>query len=78
MFFIDKITKNHIVVGDLVKVYTPLNCFSRAKILKNNHNGYFNVFFIDIGSTETVQSDVIFELTEELKKVCLYIMYFKC
>lgn len=46
----------------------------RAKILKNNNDGSYNVFYIDFGNIETVQSNVIYELADELKKVIFYII----
>ncbi|XP_022168298.1 uncharacterized protein LOC111032328 isoform X2 [Myzus persicae] len=64
----DKILKNYPVVGDIVKVYSTENDgLYRAKILKNN-NGSYDVFYIDYGNIETVQSNVIYELADELKK----------
>ncbi|KAL4141977.1 hypothetical protein QTP88_004511 [Uroleucon formosanum] len=64
----DKIIKYHPVVGDMVKVWSPQDdCLFRAKILKNN-NGSYDVFYIDFGNIETVPSDVIYELADELKK----------
>lgn len=56
-------------MGDIVKVYSTENDgLYRAKILKNN-NGSYDVFYIDYGNIETVQSNVIYELADELKKV---------
>lgn len=53
----------------MVKVWSPQDdCLFRAKILKNN-NGSYDVFYIDFGNIETVPSDVIYELADELKKV---------
>jgi len=61
-------------VGDMVKVFSPqdLDLF-RAKILKNN-NGSYDVFYIDYGNIETVPSNVIYELADELKKVFFLII----
>jgi len=57
-------------VGDIVRVYSSQHQdLLRAKILRNNNNGSYNIFNIDYGNTETVLSDVIFELDDELKKV---------
>lgn len=71
LFFvsIDKIPKNDPVVGNLVKVHSLLfNGLYRAKILKNNDDGSYNVFYIDFGNIETVQSNVIYEFADKLKK----------
>ncbi|XP_029347622.1 uncharacterized protein LOC100166817 isoform X3 [Acyrthosiphon pisum] len=64
----DKIIKNHPVVGDMVKVFSPhFGDLFRAKILKNK-NGSYDVFYIDYGNIETVPSNIIYELADELKK----------
>jgi hypothetical protein len=61
-------------VGDIVKVFSSQNDgLFRAKILKNNNNGSYDVFYIDYGNIETVSSNVIYELANELKKV--FILY---
>lgn len=44
----------------------------RAKILKKVDNNHFYISFIDFGNEETVNSDDIFELPEELKKVIIF------
>ncbi|XP_060860314.1 uncharacterized protein LOC132937513 [Metopolophium dirhodum] len=65
---IDKILKYNPVVGDIVKVYSSeSDGLYRAKILKNN-KGCYDVFYIDFGNIETVSSNVIYELTDELNK----------
>ncbi|XP_026818102.1 uncharacterized protein LOC113557019 isoform X2 [Rhopalosiphum maidis] len=65
----DKILKYDPIVGDIVKVFSPQNDgLFRAKILKNNYNGSYDVFYIDYGNIETVPSNVIYELADELKK----------
>jgi len=57
-------------VGEFVRVFSQQDhVLFRAKILKNNNDGSFNVFYIDYGNKETVLCDVIFELADELKKV---------
>eukprot|EP00102_Acyrthosiphon_pisum_P026205 XP_016663415.1 PREDICTED: uncharacterized protein LOC100569023 [Acyrthosiphon pisum] len=64
----DKILKNNPVEGDMVKVFSSENDgLCRAKILKNN-KGCYDVFYIDLGNIETVPSNVIYELADELKK----------
>ncbi|KAE9524914.1 hypothetical protein AGLY_014964 [Aphis glycines] len=64
----DKILKCNPIVGDIVKVFSSQNDgLFRAKILKNN-NGSYDVFYIDYGNIETVPSNVIYELADELKK----------
>ncbi|CAI6358820.1 unnamed protein product [Macrosiphum euphorbiae] len=65
----DKIPKYNPVVGDVVKVFSSKydGLFFRAKILKNN-KGCYDVFYIDYGNIETVPSNVIYELADELKK----------
>lgn len=63
-------------MGDTVKVYSMLKkCLYRAKILKNNYNGWYEVFCIDFGNIESVLSDNIYELDYELqKKVLFYLL----
>ncbi|CAI6358736.1 unnamed protein product [Macrosiphum euphorbiae] len=65
----DKIPKCNPDVGDVVKVFSSENdgLLFRAKILKNN-KGCYDVFYIDYGNIETVSSNVIYELADELKK----------
>jgi len=71
ILWLDNILKYDPVVGDIVKVFSLENKgLFRAKILKNN-NGSYDVFYIDFGNIETVPSNVIYELAEELKKVFL-------
>jgi len=61
-------------VGDIVKVFSSQeNGLYRAKILKKNNDSY-DVFYIDYGNIETVPSNVIYELADELKKV--FFLYF--
>jgi len=61
-------------VGDTVKVFSPhFGDLFRAIILKNNSNSY-DVFYMDFGNVETVPSNVIYELADELKKV--FFLYF--
>lgn len=60
-------------VGDTVKVFSSeSDGLFRAKILRKNKDGSYDVYFIDYGNTETVQSNVIYELTDELKKVFIW------
>ncbi|XP_060858547.1 uncharacterized protein LOC132935918 isoform X2 [Metopolophium dirhodum] len=65
----DKVLKYNPVVGDMVKVFSSESdgLYYRAKILKNN-KGCYDVFYIDFGNIETVPSNVIYELADELKK----------
>lgn len=71
-------------MGDVVKVYSTIHtALFRAKVLRNNKDGSYKVFYIDYGNMETVSSDDIYELADELKKVilenkflfCYYIKY---
>jgi len=65
-------------VGDLVKVFSfKKDGLYRAKILKNNKSCH-DVFYIDFGNIETVPSNVIYELAEELKKVffLIFLIYY--
>ncbi|XP_029345708.1 uncharacterized protein LOC107883907 [Acyrthosiphon pisum] len=73
----DKILKYRPVVGDKVKVFSSqYHGLCRAKILKNI-NGSYDVFHIDVGNIETVPSNVIYELADELKKVfCLILLIY--
>lgn len=58
------------VVGDTVKVFSSKsNGLLRAEILRKNKDGSYDVYFIDFGNTETVQSNVIYKLADELNKV---------
>jgi hypothetical protein len=57
-------------VGDTVKVFsTEYKKFFRGKILKNNNDGSYNIYYIDYGNEEKIPSNAIFELADELKKV---------
>ncbi|XP_029344966.1 uncharacterized protein LOC100167801 isoform X2 [Acyrthosiphon pisum] len=65
----DQILKCNPVVGDVVKVFSKNeDLLFRAKILKNI-KGCYDVFYIDYGNIETVPSNVIYELADELKKM---------
>eukprot|EP00102_Acyrthosiphon_pisum_P022410 XP_016659620.1 PREDICTED: uncharacterized protein LOC107883660 [Acyrthosiphon pisum] len=65
----DEILKYNPVEGDLVKVYSSEDDgFYRGKILKNNEGSY-DVFYIDFGNIETVPSNVVYELADELKEI---------
>lgn len=56
--------------GDSVKVISSeFGVLFRARVFRKNEDGSYEVYFIDYGNTETVQSDVIYELADELKKV---------
>lgn len=65
---LDRKIKKHIIVGDLVKVFSPFfKDLFRAKIIDIIDNIKFHVFYIDFGNLEIVHSSDIFELSEELK-----------
>jgi len=60
----------------VVKVFSSENNgLFRAKILKNNKDCY-DVFYIDYGDIETVPSNVIYELADELKKKVFFLILF--
>lgn len=64
----DRNTKPNPIIGDIVKVFShSFQDFYRAKILNIDNNDFY-VSYIDFGNTETVNSDDIFELSDELKK----------
>lgn len=69
MFFYLAVSKSNLKVGDIVKVTSP-TCPNnyRAKILKLNDN-LITVMSIDFGYCERVQSNSIYELSDELIKV---------
>lgn len=63
-------------MGDTVKVFSlEFNMLYRGKILRNNKNGSYSVYYIDYGNEETVPSHAIFELADELKKVFIFNRY---
>lgn len=69
-FFIDKIHKDNPLVGDKVKVFSQLKGgFFRAKILRKNNCGSFDILYIDYGSKETIPSNEIYQLADKLLKV---------
>jgi len=60
----------------MVKVFSPhFGDLFRAKILKNN-KGCYDIFYIDYGNIETVSSNVIYELADELKKKVFFFILF--
>ncbi|VVC40574.1 Hypothetical protein CINCED_3A001375 [Cinara cedri] len=64
----DDIPKEYPTVGNIVKVFSlKYKNLLRAKLLKHNENGTFDVYFIDYGNTETVKSNVIYELDDKLQ-----------
>lgn len=68
MNFSDRKLKTNPLLGDIVKVLSPtFEDFYRAKILSVENNSDFNVFYIDFGNTEVVQSNNIFELSDDFK-----------
>lgn len=68
--------KELVCAGDKVCVNTTLNqvMHCRALVLEKIGNEY-NVFNVDYGNKELVKSNDIFELPEELGKVCLIFTY---
>lgn len=66
--------KEMVNIGDKVCVNTQLNqvMYCRALVLEKFGNEY-NVFNVDFGNKELVNSNDIFELPEEFEKVCIYI-----
>jgi hypothetical protein len=72
VYFIDRNNKINPVVGDIVKVFSPFyQDIFRAKIVDVKGNNY-QVFFIDFGNYEQVQSRNIFELTDHFKMKVSY------
>lgn len=68
MNFSDRKLKTNPNLDDIVKVLSPtFEDFYRAKIVNIGNNGEFNVFYIDFGNTEVVQSNNIFELSDDFK-----------
>lgn len=68
LHFSDRKLKKNPLSNDIVKVLSPtFQDFYRAKILNIEKNGDFNVFYIDFGNTEVVQSNNIFELSDDFK-----------
>lgn len=66
--FSDRKLKTNPLLDDVVKVLSPtFEDFYRAKILNIGNNGDILVFYIDFGNTEVVQSNNIFELSDDLK-----------
>uniref|UniRef100_A0A2S2P7U0 Tudor domain-containing protein n=2 Tax=Schizaphis graminum TaxID=13262 RepID=A0A2S2P7U0_SCHGA len=57
------------MVGDIVKVFSSLKkSYIRAKILKKNNDISYDVFYIDYGNIETIMSNEVYELSQELCK----------
>lgn len=72
--YLDKIPKLNPIVGDIVIALSPeYQVFYRGKILRNNNNESYIVYYIDYGNKETIPSDAIFELADELKKVFILV-----
>lgn len=62
---------------DIVKVKSPLyKEYYRAKIIGAENNDNFQVFYIDFGKKEVVQSSNIFELPDNLSKKVIWKIYF--
>lgn len=73
VIFIDCNVKINPVVGDIVKVLSPLfQGLYRAKIVEVKSSNSYEVFYIDFGNIEIVQSKDIFELSDNLKKKVSY------
>lgn len=67
-YFLDRKTKTNPAIGDMVKVLSPsFEGFFRAKIINIVENANL-VFYIDFGNTEVVQSNYLFELSDDLNK----------
>lgn len=71
--YLDRKTKTNIVIGDIVKVFSPtFQELYRAKIIQNVDGVNFRVFYIDFGNTEVVESTNIFELSDNLESKVHY------
>lgn len=71
--YLDRKTKTNIVIGDIVKVFSPtFQELYRAKIIQNVDGVNFRVFYIDFGNTEVVESSNIFELSDNLESKVHY------
>lgn len=66
--YLDRKTKTNLVIGDIVKVFSPsFQGLYRAEIINIVDNTDFHVSYLDFGNTEIIQSSDIFELSDELK-----------
>jgi len=62
------------MVGDIVKVFSSLKkSYIRAKILKKNNDTSYDIFYIDYGNIETIMSNEVYELSQELCKVFTFL-----
>ncbi|XP_060853511.1 uncharacterized protein LOC132931636 isoform X2 [Rhopalosiphum padi] len=65
----DQTLKKYPMVGDIVKVFSSLKkSYIRAKILKKNNDTSYDIFYIDYGNIETIMSNEVYELSQELCK----------
>lgn len=72
-YFLDRNIKTNLKVGEIVKVKSPyFNDLNRAEVLKIVDNKDIHVFYIDFGSTEVVQKQDVFELSEDLKRKVIF------
>lgn len=65
---------SNIQMGDIVKVPYD-DVMSRALILNQKNQDHYCISFIDFGNEENVHVNQIFELSEELKKVNIRILF---
>lgn len=65
--FLANLRKKDFIEGDIVKVILK-NCVYRAEIKNINANS-IGVLNVDIGNCDLIQSDSIYELPDNLKKV---------
>lgn len=65
--YLDRKIKTNLAIGDIVKAFSPsFDGLFRAKILNIENNVGIHVSYIDFGNTEIIQSNFIFELSDEL------------
>lgn len=65
---IDRKNKTNPAVGDIVKVFSPFHQEMYRALIEGVKGNFYQVFYMDFGNLEQVQSRDIFELSDDLKK----------